>query len=77
MEYCNEGTLEELSKVGLTESLIRRYTRELVIAIEYLHEHNIIHRDIKGTTLTLMLLCNISHYYDFPLTLPHNISFIR
>ena len=76
MEYCNEGTLEELSKVGLTESLIRRYTRELVIAIEYLHEHNIIHRDIKGTTLTLMLPCNISHYYS-PLTLPHNIRFIR
>ena len=51
MEYCNEGTLEEMSNLGLTESLIRRYTRELVIAIDYLHEHNIIHRDIKGTNM--------------------------
>ncbi|XP_067947901.1 mitogen-activated protein kinase kinase kinase 4-like isoform X2 [Watersipora subatra] len=56
MEYCNEGTLEEMSKIGLTESLIRRYTRELVIAIEYLHEHNIIHRDIKGANI--FLVCN-------------------
>lgn len=48
MEYCNEGTLEEMSRMGLTEPLIRRYTRELVVAVEFLHSKNIVHRDIKG-----------------------------
>lgn len=53
MEYCNEGTLEEMSKLGLSEGPIRKYTKELVIAVDYLHENGIVHRDIKGNLLTL------------------------
>ena len=48
MEFCDAGTIEEVAKVGLTEHLVRNYTRELLIAINVLHENGIVHRDIKG-----------------------------
>jgi len=48
MEYCDEGTLEEVSKLGLQEHVIRLYTKQITIAINVLHEHGIVHRDIKG-----------------------------
>lgn len=48
MEYCDRGTLEEAAKMGLPEHNIRVYTREILLAVNYLHEHNILHRDIKG-----------------------------
>ena len=48
MEYCDRGTLDEVSRVGLPEHLVRRYTRELLIAVIVLHDHKIVHRDIKG-----------------------------
>ena len=50
MEYCDRGTLDEVSRLGLPEDLVRRYTKELLIAVQVLHEHGIVHRDIKGTT---------------------------
>ena len=49
MEYCDRGTLDEVSRIGLPELLVRRYTRELLIAVQVLHDHKIVHRDIKGT----------------------------
>ena len=48
MEYCDTGTIEEAAKMGLPEYLIRRYTREIVLAVNHLHENSIVHRDIKG-----------------------------
>ena len=51
MEYCPEGTLEHLvssTESGLPEELIRRFTRQLLEAVAFLHQHGIIHRDIKG-----------------------------
>ena len=48
MEYCDEGTIAEVAKAGLPEDMIRRYTREITIAVSVLHESGIVHRDIKG-----------------------------
>lgn len=51
MEYCDEGTLEEVSRLGLQEHVIRLYTKQITTAINVLHEHGIVHRDIKGSNL--------------------------
>lgn len=68
MEFCPEGTLENLvasTETGLPEELIRRFTRQLLEAVTVLHENGIVHRDIKGTTLKfamrniLSLSCNL------------------
>ncbi|XP_077977573.1 mitogen-activated protein kinase kinase kinase 4-like [Glandiceps talaboti] len=53
MEYCDEGTIAEAAKQGLPEHLIRRYTYEITVAINSLHEHGIVHRDIKGANIFL------------------------
>lgn len=48
MEYCDEGTLEEVSRLGLQEHVIRLYSKQITVAINVLHEHGIVHRDVKG-----------------------------
>lgn len=52
MEYCDEGTLEEVSRLGLQEHVIRLYSKQITTAINVLHEHGIVHRDIKGTAVS-------------------------
>ncbi|XP_069140240.1 mitogen-activated protein kinase kinase kinase 4-like isoform X2 [Argopecten irradians] len=53
MEYCDRGTLEEAARMGLPESLIRIYTKEILLAVNHLHDNNIVHRDIKGANIFL------------------------
>lgn len=56
MEYCQEGTLESLILMtvdGLPEVLVRRYTFQLVSGVECLHDHGIVHRDIKTANIFL------------------------
>uniref|UniRef100_A0ABI7ZNJ5 Protein kinase domain-containing protein n=1 Tax=Felis catus TaxID=9685 RepID=A0ABI7ZNJ5_FELCA len=53
MEYCDEGTLEEVSRLGLQEHVIRLYSKQITVAINVLHEHGIVHRDIKGANIFL------------------------
>nr|XP_036879802.1 mitogen-activated protein kinase kinase kinase 4 isoform X4 [Manis javanica] len=53
MEYCDEGTLEEVSRLGLQEHVIRLYSKQISTAINVLHEHGIVHRDIKGANIFL------------------------
>ena len=48
MECCHEGTLWSIAQQGLPEHMIRRYTRDLLRAVDLLHSKGIIHRDIKG-----------------------------
>ncbi|XP_050476898.1 mitogen-activated protein kinase kinase kinase 4 [Bombus huntii] len=56
MEFCAEGTLESLvagSGNGLPESLVRKYTHQLLSAVAVLHSHGIVHRDIKSANIFL------------------------
>ncbi|KAG5339661.1 M3K4 kinase, partial [Acromyrmex charruanus] len=56
MEFCAEGTLESLvagSGNGLPESLVRKYTHQLLSAVAALHSHGIVHRDIKTANIFL------------------------
>ncbi len=48
MEYCNQGTLWSAVREGLTERMIRLYTRDILRAVDALHEKRIVHRDIKS-----------------------------
>lgn len=48
MEFCNEGNLESAVQFQLPEQLIRKYTRQLLDAVNVLHENGIVHRDIKS-----------------------------
>ncbi|XP_070502905.1 mitogen-activated protein kinase kinase kinase 4 isoform X2 [Chironomus tepperi] len=55
MELCAEGSLESLCEIsgGLHEALTRRYTTQLLLAVEELHKNGICHRDIKCANIFL------------------------
>lgn len=48
MEFCADGTISDVAKVGLPETMIRTYTLQILVAVNVLHERGIIHRDVKG-----------------------------
>ena len=53
MEYCPGGSLAEACRGGLDESTVRRYTRRILVALSVLHDHGIVHRDIKAANIFL------------------------
>jgi hypothetical protein len=60
MEYCNGGSLEsnlqqykELYKKPFPENLVQAIMRQVVRAVKYLHEHKIVHRDLKLDNILL------------------------
>ncbi|CAE7361829.1 NPK1 [Symbiodinium sp. KB8] len=53
LEYVRGGSIRGLlERFGrLDESIIRVYTRQLLLGLEYLHRNGIAHRDIKGANV--------------------------
>ena len=70
MSYCNGGDfLAELAKCqgGLAPWIIQRLFAELVVAVKYLHDNSVIHRDLKLENILLRYtLEEISLMMDSP-----------
>lgn len=50
MEYMPGGSLSSLLKQygPLNENVIKKYTRQILRGLQYLHAHGVVHRDLKG-----------------------------
>ncbi|XP_039715672.1 mitogen-activated protein kinase kinase kinase 3 isoform X2 [Pteropus medius] len=53
MEYMPGGSVKDQLKAygALTESVTRKYTRQILEGMSYLHSNMIVHRDIKGANI--------------------------
>ncbi|XP_018429860.1 PREDICTED: mitogen-activated protein kinase kinase kinase 3 isoform X1 [Nanorana parkeri] len=53
MEYMPGGSVKDQLKAygALTENVTRRYTRQILEGMSYLHSNMIVHRDIKGANI--------------------------
>lgn len=68
LEYAEGGTLYNRIKYGLGQlpkDKIKRYYRDVCKAVEYLHAHNFMHRDIKVT----QFLFSLKIYYSPKMTM--------
>lgn len=57
MELAPGGSLRSLIKKygALSENLIKKFSKQVLLALEYLHQHNIVHGDIKCDNILLDL----------------------
>ena len=55
LEYCRGGSLLALLKIFtcFDENIIKKYITQILDGLEYLHCHNIIHRDIKCANILI------------------------
>jgi serine/threonine protein kinase len=66
LEYCVGGSIAKMLEVYkiFSENVIKKYTRQMLEGLEYLHAHNVIHRDIKGANILVDRdgLCKLSDF---------------
>lgn len=58
IEFCGGGALDSIMvelERPLTEPMIRYVAHEMCVALAFLHEHKVIHRDIKAGNVLLTL----------------------
>jgi serine/threonine protein kinase len=55
MEYCSDGDLLEMirARFALTDTECRRVLHQILLGLQYLHEHNISHRDLKPENILI------------------------
>lgn len=53
LEYASDGSVTSaLNRFGaFSEAVVRRYTRQILEGLAYLHANNIMHRDIKSSNM--------------------------
>lgn len=66
LEYCIGGSIAKLLEVYKTfsEPVIKKYTKQILEGLEFLHYNNIIHRDIKGANILVDRdgICKLSDF---------------
>lgn len=70
MEYCCQGNLyQNLKKINFfSEEHIKRYVKQICSGVKYLHDNNILHRDLKLENLLIDINDNIK-ITDFGLSI--------
>lgn len=56
LEYCDQGTLQDFildQKGQIQEGLLKRFTAQNIIALQFLKQQSIIHRDIKPKNILI------------------------
>jgi len=53
MEFCPGGSVAHLLKAfgALEEEVLRAYTRQIIEGLDFLHQNQVVHRDIKGANV--------------------------
>jgi serine/threonine protein kinase len=64
MEFIAGGTVETLlNQFGpFQESFIKKCSKEILKGLEYLHFHNIVHRDLKGNNILFDQACKLADF---------------
>ena len=55
MEFVEGGSIASLLKTygPFQEQVAAKYTKQILFGLEYLHFHNVVHRDIKGANVLI------------------------